>query len=161
MVIVSHDRHLLRITTDEFWLVHNAQVAPFSGALDDYPQWLTSQRRGERVAADGVSADVQQAEHTAAARKDRKRLQAEQRKRLQPLRQQLLKFEKKMEELHNRQQQLNQLLTNPELYDVKQKNTLKQILKDKGDVERDLSDCEQRWLTTSEQLEAAENDETV
>jgi ATP-binding cassette subfamily F protein 3 len=161
MVIVSHDRHLLRITTDELWLVHNAQVAPFSGGLDDYPQWLTSQRRGERVAVGGVPADAQQAEHTAAAKKDRKRLEAEQRKRLQPLRQQLLKFEKKMEELHDRQQQLNQLLTDPVLYDVKQKQNLKQILKDKSDVERDLNDCEQRWLTTSEQLEAAENDETV
>jgi ATP-binding cassette subfamily F protein 3 len=161
MVIVSHDRHLLRITTDELWLVHNAQVAPFSGGLDDYPQWLTSQRRGGRVAVGGVPADAQQAEHTAAAKKDRKRLEAEQRKRLQPLRQQLLKFEKKMEELHDRQQQLNQLLTDPVLYDVKQKQNLKQILKDKSDVERDLNDCEQRWLTTSEQLEAAENDETV
>jgi ATP-binding cassette subfamily F protein 3 len=161
MVIVSHDRHLLRITTDEFWLVHNARVAPFAGSLDDYPQWLTSQRRCESAAGGGMPADAQKAEHTATARKDRKRLQAEQRKRLQPLRRQLLKFEQKMEELHTRQQQLNQLLTDPELYDSEKKSNLKRILKDKGDVERDLNDCEQRWLKMSEQLEAAENDETV
>jgi ATP-binding cassette subfamily F protein 3 len=161
MVIVSHDRHLLRITTDEFWLVHNAQLAPFSGSLDDYPQWLTSLRRSETGAAEGACADTQRAEHTAAARKDRKRLQAAQRKRLQPMRQLLLKFEQKMEELHNRQQELDQLLTDPDLYGSKQKNTLKQILKEKGDVERDLSDCERRWMATSELLEAAESEETV
>jgi ATP-binding cassette subfamily F protein 3 len=161
MVIVSHDRHLLRITTDEFWLVHNARVEPFNGSLDDYPQWLALQRRNGVGGADLDQVDTQQGEHRAAARKDRKRQQAEQRKQLQPLRQQLLKFEQEMEELHHRQQQLDQLLADPELYDSSQRNNLKQILKEKGDIDRDLGDCEQRWLMVSEQLEAAKNGETV
>jgi ATP-binding cassette subfamily F protein 3 len=159
MVIVSHDRHLLRITTDEFWLVHNSQAEPFSGSLEDYPQWLATQRR--MSAADALCVETHQAEHTASARKDRKRQQAEQRKKLQPLRRQLEKSEQAMEMLLDRQQELDEILSDSKLYTESEKNKLKQLLKEKGDVDRDLADCEQRWLALSEQLEAAQNDETV
>jgi ATP-binding cassette subfamily F protein 3 len=158
MVIVSHDRHLLRITTDEFWLVYRGQVEPFPGSLDDYPQWLAGERRsGESE----EQIDSQLGDHTAAAKRDRKRQQAEQRKRLQPLRRQQLKFEQEMEKLQQRQQQLDQLLADPLLYDASQKDELKCILKEKRDLDRELSDCELRWLAVSEQLEAVQNDETV
>jgi ATP-binding cassette subfamily F protein 3 len=160
MVIVSHDRHLLRITTDEFWLVYRGQMEPFSGSLDDYPQWLAAERRG----GSGVSndrGDARLGDHTAAAKRDRKRQQAEQRKRFQPLRQQQLKFEREIEKLHQRQQQLDQRLADPLLYELPQKNELKCILKEKSDLDRKLSDCEQRWLAVSEKLEAAQNGETV
>ncbi|MEW8086074.1 MAG: ATP-binding cassette domain-containing protein [Candidatus Thiodiazotropha endolucinida] len=160
MVIVSHDRHLLRITTDEFWLVSSGQVEPFAGSLDDYPQWLAAERRSGS-GANGIQVDSQSSGHTAAARKDRKRQQAEQRKRLQPLRRQQLKIEQEIEKLHHRQQQLDQVLADPALYDPSLKNDLKHNLKEKSDLDRELSECERRWLAISEQLEAAENDETV
>jgi ATP-binding cassette subfamily F protein 3 len=157
MVIVSHDRHLLRITTDAFWLVYHGQVEPFPGSLDDYPQWLAAQRRNGSAEQD----DSALGDHTAAAKRDRKRQQAEQRKRLQPLRRQQLKFEQEMEKLQKRQAQLDQMLADPLLYDSSQKNELKCILKEKRDLDRELDDCELRWLAVSEQLEAAQNDETV
>ncbi|MES9943505.1 MAG: ATP-binding cassette domain-containing protein [Candidatus Thiodiazotropha sp.] len=159
MVIVSHDRHLLRITTDEFWLVHGGGVEPFQGSLDDYPAWLAAESRG---GSGDYTAEVDsQNGHTASARKDRKREQAERRKRLQPLRQQQLKFERELEELHLRQQQLDELLADPMLYDPSHKEELKQRLIEKSDLERALADCEHGWLSISEQLEAAQSDETV
>ncbi|MES9969257.1 MAG: ATP-binding cassette domain-containing protein [Candidatus Thiodiazotropha sp.] len=160
MVIVSHDRHLLRITTDEFWLVNGGVVEPFAGSLDDYPAWLTAERRG----GSGDCTDREETQrngHTASAKKDKKRQQAEQRKRLAPLRQQQLKFERELEELHLRQQQLDERLADPMLYDPSQRMELKQLLVEKSDLERALDDCEHRWMSVSEQLEAAQNDETV
>ncbi|MBT3061104.1 MAG: ABC transporter ATP-binding protein, partial [Candidatus Thiodiazotropha sp. (ex Lucina pensylvanica)] len=160
MVIVSHDRHLLRITTDEFWLVHEGGVEPFPGSLDDYPSWLAGQRRSTGNPG-GDRADPPPGGHTASARKDRKRQQAELRKRLQPLRREQLKFEQEMEKLHRRQQQLDQLLADPMLYDPSQKEILKQRLREKSDLQAALDECERHWLAVSEQLEAAQNDETV
>ncbi|PVV07817.1 MAG: ABC transporter ATP-binding protein [gamma proteobacterium symbiont of Ctena orbiculata] len=160
MVIVSHDRHLLRITTDEFWLVHEGGVEPFPGSLDDYPSWLAEQRRSAGNPS-REQAEPPSGGHTASARKDRKRQQAELRKRLQPLRTEQLKFEQEMEKLHLRQQQLDQLLADPMLYDQSQKEELKQRLREKSDLQAALDACERRWLAVSEQLEAAQNDETV
>lgn len=45
MVIVSHDRYLLRATTDDLYLVHDHQVGPFDGDLNDYYKWLTDQQK--------------------------------------------------------------------------------------------------------------------
>jgi ATP-binding cassette subfamily F protein 3 len=160
MVIVSHDRHLLRITTDVFWLVNRGQVESFPGSLDDYPQWLAAERRGGRAGSSEL-VESPLGDHTAAAKRDRKRQQAEQRKRLQPLRRQQLEFEQEMEKLQQRLTQLDQLLADPLLYDASQKNELKCILKEKRDLDRELNGCELRWLAVSEQLEAAQNDETV
>ncbi|MCU7867501.1 MAG: ATP-binding cassette domain-containing protein [Candidatus Thiodiazotropha sp. (ex Lucinoma borealis)] len=159
MVIVSHDRHLLRITTDDFWLVYDRKVEPFPGSLDEYPAWLAGQRRnlcGESDASLSQPLGV----HTAIARKDRKRQQAAWRKRVQPLRNELVKFERKMEKLQHRQQQIEQMLGDNALYDPSRKQELKQQLSEKADIDRQLDDCEQRWLEVSEQLEAAQSDET-
>ena len=47
MIVVSHDRHLLRTTIDDLYLVHDKKVEPFEGDLDDYHQWLSDQQRIE------------------------------------------------------------------------------------------------------------------
>jgi energy-coupling factor transporter ATP-binding protein EcfA2 len=50
MVLVSHDRHLLRATCDELWLVADGKVTPFDGDLDDYADWLNQSRAAEKSA---------------------------------------------------------------------------------------------------------------
>ncbi|MDZ7770896.1 MAG: ATP-binding cassette domain-containing protein [Woeseiaceae bacterium] len=79
MVIVSHDRHLLRVSTDTLLLVHGGGVAEFDGSLDDYPAWLSAQSRGRRVTA------ASGGDGSAAGRKARKQLEAEKRRLLAPL----------------------------------------------------------------------------
>jgi ATP-binding cassette subfamily F protein 3 len=154
MVIVSHDRHLLRITTDELWLVHQNQVGLFEGDLEDYPNWLACQRRE-------VSSRSQQFtshEQTAASRKARKRQEAEQRKRLQPLRQALGKYEQEIEQLQQKQRDIELMLSDNSLYDESRKEELKRWLSEKRNIDSQLSECEERWLETSEQLEAAQSE---
>lgn len=85
MVIVSHDRYLLRATTDDLYLVHDRQVTPFDGDLSDYHKWLTEQQRNERRELQAAKPDVGK-ENSAASRKEQKRLEAELRKQTAPLR---------------------------------------------------------------------------
>src|SRR5690606_36865180 len=75
MVIVSHDRHLLRVTTDRLLLVHGGVVDEFAGSLDEYPAWLAGQHRPAPRAGKPAGVRVE----TAAARKDQKRREAAER----------------------------------------------------------------------------------
>ena len=81
MVIVSHDRHLLRVACDQMLLVHGGRVDEFADELDAYPAWLSAHARSGRAetSPDGKS-------DTAGQRRERKRDEAERRKALQPLR---------------------------------------------------------------------------
>ncbi|MEJ2455299.1 MAG: ATP-binding cassette domain-containing protein [Candidatus Thiodiazotropha sp.] len=156
MLIVSHDRHLLRVTTDRLCLVHAGRVDDFQGDLDDYPGWLAEQRRNQT----DEPQSVPQGEHTASARKERKRLQAEQRRRLQPLKEEQQKVEREMSGLQQRQREFEQQLSDSTLYEAGRKTELKALLADKTEVDRLLETAEMRWLEIGEQIEAAESEET-
>jgi len=152
MVIVSHDRHLLRVTSDQLMLVHDSRVDDFPLSLDDYPKWLSEQNR--QVAADsttpGNSGDV---ENSAIARKDRKRLQAEQRKRLQPLRKRVTQAETKLEALQRTRAELDRQLADPEIYNDQNKRKLQACLIEKADVDKQCETVETEWMLASEELD--------
>ncbi len=156
MLLVSHDRHLLRVTADRLWLVHGGKADDFPGDLDDYPTWLNEQRR-ESTDSDTLAP---QGEHTAVARKDRKRQQAEQRRKLQPLKNELRKLDREIASLQQKQQTLETALAETGLYDSSRKEELKARLADKAAVDRQLDEAETRWLDIGEQIEAAESQET-
>ena len=71
IVVVSHDRHLLRSVTDQLWLVAGGQLQPFDGDLDDYKVWLAEQKRQTETQADEPAAA------NAVSRKDQRKLDAE------------------------------------------------------------------------------------
>jgi ATP-binding cassette subfamily F protein 3 len=156
MLIVSHDRHLLRVTCDQLWLVHAGRAEDFRGDLDDYPAWLAEQRRS----ASGEPRQTHPGEHTASARKDRKRLQAEQRRRLQPLKRELKQLERQLAGLQQQQGHLEQQLADTRLYEAGRKAELKRLLGDKSEVDRQLEAAESRWLEVGVEIEAAESQET-
>ncbi|MDM7322451.1 MAG: ATP-binding cassette domain-containing protein [Gammaproteobacteria bacterium] len=151
MVIVSHDRHMLRTCADRLWLVHGGRVEEFPDSLDDYPRWLAAQQ----VAPHPVAAVTAEAEHSAAARKDRRRMEAEQRKRLQPLRRQVERLEAEMERLTEEKRVLEQSLADPAIYAESSKDVLKRLLADKARVDTGLTKVEEEWLAASEALEEA------
>lgn len=151
MVIVSHDRHMLRTTADRLWLVHGGRVEEFPGSLDDYPRWLAAQESASCPVAE-VAAD---AEHSAAARKDRRRNEAELRKRLQPLRREVERLEAEMGRLAGEKGALETTLSDPAIYAEANKETLKRLLADKVRVDAALEQVEEAWLAASEALEEA------
>ncbi len=148
VVLVSHDRHLLRITCDRLVLVHDGCVDDFPLSLDEYPQWLSEQGRAEkRVPQQGNRPGG------AATRKETRRLQAEQRKQLQPLRKKVSEAETELERLHARQQQLESELASPELYDGENRERLKTLLLEKAELDGRCARVEADWLEASEQLD--------
>jgi ATP-binding cassette subfamily F protein 3 len=154
MVIVSHDRHLLRTCTDLLLLVNASKADEFKGDLDDYPRWLIDQRN---QSIDNSRPEKPDPDHSANARKNRKRQEAERRRTLQPLRSQLRELEQQVEQLTTSQKAIETELTNPEIYDENSKNELKQLLADKLAIDRDLTTAEEKWLATQEELERLQN----
>ncbi len=151
MVLVSHDRHLLRVSCDSLLRVHDGRVDEFPLGLDEYPGWLAAQGRREPLPSDRATP----AAHSADQRKARKRREAEQRRQLQPLRRQLQAAEARLESLQARRAELESLLAAPELYSDESRERLKAVLRDKAEVDRDCETAEAEWLEAAEALESA------
>ncbi|MCU0971547.1 MAG: ATP-binding cassette domain-containing protein [Gammaproteobacteria bacterium] len=150
MVLVSHDRHLLRSTVDRLWLIYGGCVTEFQEGLDDYPRWLAAQQQAEEMARNAAVGD-----HTAAARRDRRRSDAEERKRLQPLRRAAERWEGRVEELTAEQGRLESRLADPALYEAPRKDELKTLLALKARVDAELGEAEAAWLDAIEALDNA------
>lgn len=157
MVIVSHDRHMLRTTTDLLLLVNDGEAEEFAGDLDDYPRWLLENRTdGREKRTTGPSSGKQ----GAISRKEQKRQEAEQRRQLQPLRNQLKKLEQQVEQLTAKQKDLEQELAEPEIYAEANKDKLKQLLNDKATLDQKLAEAEEKWLSTEDELQRHEQENT-
>ncbi len=143
MVLVSHDRHLLRTVCDSLLLVADGKVEPFSGDLDDYGRWLADRRR-ERDSVKPAKQD----------RKEQRRLQAERRKQLQPLRNRVKKLETELEKLLIRKDELTAALADPAIYDDVNKERLKRVTLEHAQLEKALGETEEAWMLASEELEA-------
>jgi ATP-binding cassette subfamily F protein 3 len=152
MVLVSHDRHLLRTVTDDLLLVHQGRVEPFHGDLDDYPRWLGEQRR---INANEELTTI--SSNSAAERKARRRKEAEQRKLLQPLRRQASRLETDIERLTTEKLQNEKSLSNPMYYENDAKIRLKELLQRQAELGKELAEAEEAWLQINEALEAAQD----
>jgi ATP-binding cassette subfamily F protein 3 len=155
MVLVSHDRHLLRTACEQFLLVLEGTAKTFDGDLEDYRQWLAQRRNEDRDEA----SETSELQHSASARKERRRNEAEQRRRLQPLRSQVERLEKTVDKLTQQLQSLEQLLSDPALYEESAKDRLKELLLEQGRAKQALDDAEQAWMQAHEELELAERAE--
>jgi ATP-binding cassette subfamily F protein 3 len=164
IVVVSHDRHLLRNTVDEFWLVCDGAVGEYEGDLEDYERWLADRRKDEespprREVAEGQekSANIAGAATlTADERKARKRQEAELRQKLSPWRKKQGALEARMEQLQQKLATVEHNLADPGLYDDQQKLRLKELLAEQTELKRELDDVEAEWLEVSETVENLE-----
>ena len=164
IVVVSHDRHLLRNTVDEFWLVCDGAVGEYEGDLEDYERWLAERRKDEespprREVVGGQEKSVNTAGPatlTADERKARKRQEAELRQKLSPWRKKQGTLEIRMEQLQQKLATVEQNLADPGLYDDQQKVRLKELLAEQTELKRELEDVEAEWLEVSETVESLE-----
>jgi ATP-binding cassette, subfamily F, member 3 len=148
--LVSHDRHLLRTTTDRFLLVSDGTAKWFDGDLDDYRDWL-QQRRSEEDARAGA------AQPAAESRRDVKRREAEARQRLaqqrKPLEQELKQLEKRTDELTREKANADTALADESLYANEHRDQLKALLLRQAACAAKLAAAEQRWLELQIELE--------
>ncbi|SKA76261.1 ATP-binding cassette, subfamily F, member 3 [Thiothrix eikelboomii] len=152
MVIVSHDRHMLKTVTDQLILVDNGQATEFDGDLEDYAGWLQQRFRAEEMASKPTDTTTA---HSAAGRKDQRRESAEKRKQLQPLKRKLDQLEQEMTQINQQKAKLDAVLADPDTYNEANKTQLKQWLLDKTAVEAKLATVELEWMTLSEEYETA------
>ncbi|MDQ7090282.1 MAG: ATP-binding cassette domain-containing protein [Methylococcales bacterium] len=152
MLVVSHDRHLLRSVTDRFLLVAEGTLQFFDGDLEDYRLWLTTQKKlTQEQSPTKTGIDT-----TIISRKDQRKQEADRRKRLKPLTDAVKKSENDLEHYHQRQQQLEQQLANPELYHENEKPRLKKYLSEKNEVDKALAQAEEDWMNAEEKLASEE-----
>jgi len=148
IIIVSHDRHMLRSVTDQLYLVAQGTVSAFDGDLDDYRTWLNEQKL---LTSNNTHSNEPL---TGVNKKEQRKLEAEKRKQLKPLYDALKKADKALEKYHTQQKQFEEQLADTSLYEDANKARLKQILQDKAKVDQALEETEIEWMEISEQLEA-------
>ncbi|MBW8898915.1 MAG: ATP-binding cassette domain-containing protein, partial [Massilia sp.] len=158
LVVVSHDRHLLRATTDQFIIVADGRLQPFDGDLDDYKDWLFQ----TKLKADaGTSAPLPSSSPAAPApaidRKEQKRQEAEERQRLaalkKPIENRIKRLEEQMAKLNAKKADVDARLLEPGIYEADKKEELKNLVADQAFLTRDLGNLENEWLELQEQLE--------
>jgi len=146
VVVVSHDRHLLRTTCDALMLVADGEARPFDGDLDDYARRLAASRE-------------QPIERTGTSRPDGRRAQrqrdAEHRRQLQPLRQRVARLEEEIERLQAAQRRLQARLADPGLYQQASSEELQALMKEGAQLDDALRRAEEDWVEASEALETA------
>jgi ATP-binding cassette subfamily F protein 3 len=153
MVLVSHDRHLLVSTVDEFWMVADGSVQPYDGDLDDYASWLKERQKAQQASAVTQSVSTDTNTVKVDKKQDRKEA-AEQRERLRPLKQKVQKLEKEMEKLGAELATVEALLGDASIYEADQKAKLQQALQQQGSLKSRLSEVEEEWLMLSDELES-------
>ncbi|MEP7207124.1 MAG: ATP-binding cassette domain-containing protein [Casimicrobiaceae bacterium] len=158
LIVVAHDRHLLRATTDTLWLVADGRVMPFDGDLDDYRDWVMEARRN---AARAGSTD-KPVEAPATDRKEQRRLEAAARKQRyaqrKPLADELARVEAAMASLLEEKSALDTWMAGEEAYVPESRELLKSRVARQGDLTWELARLESEWLRVSESLEALDAD---
>ena len=179
LVLVSHDRHLLRATTDQFLIVADSRLQPFDGDLDDYRDWLFKTKLAPEAAVvplptvrtASINNEIKQiviekpapakpaaATLPAADRREQKRKEAEERQRIsaarKPLESRLKRLDEQLSKLNARKSAIDAQLADPAIYGDEKKEALKALIVDQAYVARELAQLEAEWLKLHEQLDA-------
>ncbi len=147
LVVVSHDRHLLRNTVDGFWLVRDGHVTPFDGSLDDY-RTLMKTDTAKSPSADTASKSVD--------RKEQKRQDALLRQKLSPLKKAIQQRESAIEQTQAKLAMCEVSLGESSIYEAHNKAKLKEALAEQAVYTAALSQLENDWMAEIEALEALE-----
>ena len=147
VVIVSHDRHLLRNCVDDFLLVANGRVTPFDGDLEDYHRWLSEFKSKQDTAN---KPETQSKNLSADDKRKQKQRDAEIRKQLSPLKKKLDSLEISVEKLQQQLDDINEKLADSSLYDDDNKAQLTHLLADQASITQTLNSEEEAWLEAQE-----------
>ncbi len=160
MLLVSHDRHLLRTTVDSFWIVADGAVREFDGDLEDYRDWLAARNAGERAEAARENAEGNE---PVVDRKAQRRAEAEQRQRLsalrKPLESKLAKVEAEMDKLRAKLHALDAVIADPELYSDARRAERQKVMAEHGEHGKRMGELEEQWLEIQGSLEEIEQSE--
>ena len=150
VILVSHDRALLRASCDNFVLVANGSVTPFDGDLDDYKNWLASQKTANTSTAPLLAYEPVVNNSYAQQKQERQaRILARR-----PLLKECSQIEAHLEKWNTEKSHIDTRLNEPQLYESADKTELQQLLKKQAELTQLIEEAELRWLELHEQLEA-------
>jgi ATP-binding cassette, subfamily F, member 3 len=152
MVLVSHDRHLLRTTVDELWLVADGKAQAFDGDLDDYAAWLAHRRTQAKSPIATTDPDqASRREQRATDQAAKKSALAERRKQEKEAE----KLEKQLNALHTEKSALEEQLADPALYAAPDRARIDALNRRQAELAAAIEAAETRWLEIHELLELA------
>ena len=166
LVLVSHDRHLLRATTEQFLIVADGKLQEFDGDLDDYRDWLFKTKLGRADAPlpssapntpDKAANAAPAASESREDRQERRRLEAEERQRLssqrKPIESRIKRLDEQLAKLNARKTEVDTRLADPAIYSDANKDELKTLILDQAYLAKELEQLETEWLAQHEALE--------
>jgi ATP-binding cassette subfamily F protein 3 len=149
IVLVSHDRHLLRNSVEQLLLINNGSVTDYAGDVETYEKWVLSSNPSEAPApAPNVTTE------DPGDRKARRQAAANQRAQRQPLKKSLRQLEQRIEKGQQSLQALQAQLADGDLYSENVGTELAELMKQEGQLKRELAAVENEWLKQQEMLEA-------
>ncbi len=153
MVIVSHDRHLLRLSCSDYYLVDQGAVKPFQGDLDDYHQWLLD---AAKAAQSNSSKDTSAS--PSIDKKQQKRIEAELRQKVSPLRKKQIKLETEQQKITARLAELEIELADGSLYEADNKAKMTKVLNERTTLTQSMDESEMSWFELQEEIEIIEQE---
>ena len=158
LLLVSHDRHLLRSVCDKLLLVHDGRVTEYDGDLDDYAAFVLQHRRLSLAAEKEASAEKTGEDTSGVNRRKQRRLEAQERNRIaalkKPLLAQLAKIEKEMNAVSEMVKSLDAQLSDTAWYEKTSPAEVAEVTKARGEAAGKLEELEAAWLDMSEKIEA-------
>ena len=148
LVLVSHDRHLVRTTADELWLVADGTLTPFDGDLDDYRAWL---QQADRPA---TAAESQGGSSRKQERRERARRIDEAAARRRPIEGEIRALEQELDALAAETEAIDQRLI--EIASGTDASAIAGLQKRRAEIEQRVAAVEARWYELQEQLSALE-----
>ncbi|EJM88070.1 ATP-binding cassette domain-containing protein [Pseudomonas sp. GM60] len=148
VLVVSHDRHLLKSTTDNFYLVADGKVEEFDGDLEDYARWLVDYRqRNAPVSSTPVNPDK-------TDKKAQRQAAAALRQQLAPHKREADKLEAELGKLHEKLAKIDTSLGDSDIYEPARKNDLRDLLAEQAKLKVREAELEEAWMEALELLES-------
>ena len=155
LVVISHDRHLLRSVCDELLIVHDGIVDRFDRSIDDYPAWLKEQQAGDDPTSDQKTGNSETAKQPS--KKEIRQREAQRRQRLKPLLDKVRDIEKQLMSKRDDLELLEPRLADESVYsDPDRRAELSEILQEQTVLKSEIAALEWNWIEASEELEAAD-----
>ena len=161
LILVSHDRHLLEAIADKLWLIDDGKVSEFNGDLNDYQEFLNKKNREYKEKLNEKTQtrpDQNLVSEKAKAQtyktKEQKKLEAQKRQSLRPLKLEIEKLEKKMDKIKKSLADIDTTLSDLELYS-KEPEKVEILSIERSKLSDELDECEITWIEKQDELEKA------
>ncbi len=148
VILISHDRHLVEACADRLWLVADGTVTPYEEDLDAYRDWLLARTAGR-------NPDKARAVEKGPSRQHQRRLAAERRAQIAPLKREAERWEATVAALSKKLAKVEKALNDPAIY-TDEPGKAAELGKLQGRIGKEKDEAEEQWLTALEAYESAQ-----